>query len=211
MEQIIAFITSYVPYWPVVCFFALLLAGFNLPISEDAMIILSATFVQADKSLLIPTYIALYAGIVLSDVESYFIGKLLGKGVLKVKFLQKKLTPKNIEWVSSHLDKHGFLTFIVCRFIPFGVRNMLFMGSGFVGLKLSSFILFDFTAALISSSTLFALVYFIGEAAQKNFKLFGYILFAILVTVIIMLIVRHIIKKRKMKNDEAEKGIQEEK
>ena len=79
MEQIIAFITSYVPYWPVVCFFALLLAGFNLPVSEDAMIILSATFVQADKSLLIPTYIALYAGIVLSDVESYFIGKLLGK------------------------------------------------------------------------------------------------------------------------------------
>ena len=45
----------------------------------------------------------------------------------------------------------------------------------------------------------FALVYFIGEAAQKNFKLFGYILFAILVTVIIVLIIRHIIKKRKMK------------
>ena len=199
MEQIIAFITSYVSYWPVVCFFALLLAGFNLPISEDAMIILSATFVQADKSLLIPTYLALYAGIFLSDIESYFMGKLLSKGVLKFKFLQKKLTPKNVEWVSSHLDKHGFLTFIVCRFIPFGVRNMLFMGSGFVGLKLTSFLLFDSIAAVISSATLFSLIYFIGEAAQKNFRLVGIILFIILVAVILFLIIRHIIKKQKAK------------
>ena len=196
MDQIIAFITSYVSYWPIVCFFALLLAGLNLPVSEDAMIILSATFVQADESLLIPTYIALYAGIVLSDIESYFIGKLLSKGVLKFKFLKKKLTPQRIERISSHLHKHGFLTFIVCRFIPFGVRNMLFMSSGFIGLKFSSFILFDSIAAVLSSGTLFALVYFIGEAAQKNFRLVGIILFVILIIVLAALIIRHIIKKR---------------
>lgn len=201
MDAILSFITSYVPYWPIVCFFALLLAGFNLPISEDAMIILSATFVQADKKLLIPTYIALYAGIFLSDIESYYIGRLLSKGVLKFKFLQKKLTPKNIEWVSSHLDRHGFLTFIVCRFIPFGVRNMLFMGSGFVKLKVSSFLLFDSIAALISSSTLFCLIYFIGEAAKKNFKIVGIILFIILVCILLFLIIRKLLKKRTQKNE----------
>ncbi|MBP5359831.1 MAG: DedA family protein [Treponema sp.] len=207
MEQIIAFITSYVSYWPIVCFFALLLAGLNLPVSEDAMIILSATFVQADESLLIPTYIALYAGIVISDVESYFVGKLLSKGVLKFNFLKKKLTPERIERISTHLHRHGFLTFIVCRFIPFGVRNILFMGSGFTGLKFSSFILFDSIAAIISSGTLFALVYFIGEAAQRNFRLVGIILFIILVIVLAILIIRHIIKKRNRKIQESSEKI----
>ena len=134
-----------------------------------------------------------------SDIESYFIGKLLSKGVLKFKFLKKKLTPQRIERISSHLHKHGFLTFIVCRFIPFGVRNMLFMSSGFIGLKFSSFILFDSIAAVLSSGTLFALVYFIGEAAQKNFRLVGIILFVILIIVLAALIIRHIIKKRNIK------------
>ena len=199
MDQIIEFITSYVSYWPAVCFFALLLAGLNLPISEDAMIILSATFVQADESLIIPTYIALYAGIVLSDIEAYFIGRLLSRGVLKFNFLMKKLTQKRIDWVSSHLEKHGFLTFIVCRFIPFGVRNILFMSSGFIGLKFSRFILFDSIAAVISSGTLFALVYFLGEAAEKNFRLVGIILFIILLVALTAFIIYRIIKKRNKK------------
>ncbi len=201
MEQIIAFIMSYVSYWPLVCFVALLLAGLNLPISEDAMIILSATFVQADESMLVPTYLALYFGIVLSDIEAYFIGRLLSKGVLKFKFLQKRLTPKRIEWVSSHLDRHGFLTFVVCRFIPFGVRNILFMGSGFVGLKFAKFVLFDAIGAIISSGTLFSLVYFIGEAAQKNLRLVGIILFAILVTLLAVFIIRRIIRKKNNKSE----------
>ena len=191
MDQIIEFITSYVSYWPAVCFFALLLAGLNLPISEDAMIILSATFVQADESLIIPTYIALYAGIVLSDIEAYFIGRLLSRGVLKFNFLRKKLT---------HLEKHGFLTFIVCRFIPFGVRNILFMSSGFIGLKFSRFILFDSIAAVLSSGTLFALVFFLGEAAEKNFRLVGIILFIILALALTAFIIYRIIRKRKRKN-----------
>ena len=76
---------------------------------------------------------------------------------------------------------------------------MLFMGSGFVGLKLTSFLLFDSIAAVISSATLFSLIYFIGEAAQKNFRLVGIILFIILVAVILFLIIRHIIKKQKAK------------
>lgn len=201
MDQILAFISSYISYWPLVCFIALLLAGFNFPISEDALIILSAAFVHADKKLLLPTYLALYFGIFLSDIESYFVGKLISKGVLKIKFLQKKLTPENIQWVSSHLDRHGLLTFIVCRFIPFGVRNILFMGSGFVGLKLTSFMLFDSIAAIISSGTLFLLVYFIGEMVQDGYRLFGIILFAILIIFILVLVIRYIIKRKKDKKD----------
>lgn len=201
METILAFFNSYISYWPITVFLALLLAGFNLPISEDAMIILSATIVQQDNSLFIPTYIALYCGIFFSDIISYFIGRLLSKGFLQIRLLNKKMTPENIKWVSEHLDNHGFLTFIICRFIPFGVRNMLFMGSGFVNLKFHKFILFDSIAAFISCSTLYLLVYYIGEIVDGPFKILGTVLFIILIILSIIGIIKLIRKRKNKKQD----------
>lgn len=197
MESILEFISSYVSYWPVAAFCVLILAGFNLPISEDAVIILSATMVHQNKHILIPTYLALYAGIFISDIMAFCIGRMLSKGFLQFKFLKKKLTPENMEWVSSHLENHGFLTFITCRFIPFGVRNMLFMGSGFVGLPFVKFILFDSIAALISSSTLFTLVYFIGNAAKEALYIIGIVLFV----AVIVAAIKFITKKRNKRKE----------
>lgn len=204
MNSILAFFNTYISYWPITVFLALLLAGFNLPISEDAMIILSATIVHEDKKLLIPTYIGLYLGILISDIISYFIGRLISKGFLQIKFLRKKLTPENIKWVSDHLDNHGFLTFIVCRFIPFGIRNMLFMGSGFVHLKFHKFILFDSIAAFISCTTLFTLVYFIGEVVGEPFRILGVILLIILLVVLILGIRKFINFRKNKKNKSVE-------
>jgi membrane protein DedA with SNARE-associated domain len=182
MNSIVSFISQYVSYWPLVAFGALLLSGLNLPISEDAIIILSATFAQTDSSILLPNYIAIYSGIFLADIIVYCTGKLLGMGILKIKVLQKRLTPERINWVSSHLEKHGLKTFILCRFIPFGVRSMLFMGSGFVKLPFKKFLFYNSIAGFISSSTLYWLVYFIGEVATSKIKIIGIIAFICVIT-----------------------------
>lgn len=195
MESLLEFISSYVSYWPITVCLLLLLAGFNLPVSEDAVIILSAAMVHQDTSIMIPTYIALYIGIFGSDLISFSLGRLLSAGFLNFKFLTKKLTPKRIEWITKNLEEHGLMTYITCRFIPFGVRNVLFIGSGFVKLPYVKFIFFDSIAALISSSTLFFLVYFIGQAAKKGLEVLGVVLFAaLIIAIIVFLIVR---KKRK--------------
>lgn len=204
MEYIVEFISSYISYWPVAAFCVLILAGFNLPVSEDAVIILSATMVHQNKKLLIPTYLALYSGIFISDIIAFCIGRLLSKGFLQFKFLKKKLTPENMEWVSSHLENHGFKTFITCRFIPFGVRNMLFMGSGFVGLPFSKFVLFDCIAALISSSTLFILVYFIGNAAKEVLYAIGIILFVAVIIAAYKFFSNKKNKKKELQNQNEE-------
>lgn len=196
MEALLEFISSYVSYWPLAVFLLLLLAGLNLPISEDALIILSAAMVHQNPKLLLPTYVALYIGIFFSDVMVYTMGRLLSKGFLQFKFLKKKLTPEKLEWVSTNLEKHGLFTFITCRFIPFGVRNALFLCSGFVGLNPEKFLLFDSIAALISSSTLFFLVYFIGQAAKKGLEVIGIILFVALVIVLAILFIRRRNKKK---------------
>lgn len=202
MEAIIDFFSTYFTYWPIVCFFSLLLAGFNLPISEDVLIVMSALIAHEDHSLLIPNYVGLYAGIYASDIISYWMGRLLGSGVLKFKLITKSLTPKRVEYLSKKLEKHGFLTFVVTRFIPFGMRNVLFMTSGFTKLSFAKFLLFDGIAAIISSMTLYSLVLFIGESAKEGFKIAGIILFILLWGALTVFIIKKVMDHKKKKKME---------
>lgn len=97
------------------------------------------------------------------------------------------------------LERHGILTFIVCRFIPFGIRNTLFMSSGFFGLRARTFLLYDVIAAAISTNTLFFLVYYFGDAIKKPVKIAGIILFVMLISAIAVFVIRLIIKRGYMK------------
>ena len=199
MDSILAFFSSYISYWPLVCFSALFLAGFNLPISEDVLIVMSALIAYEDRALLIPNYIALYAGIYISDIICYWMGRLIGQGVLKIKFFTKALSKSKMDFLSKKLEKHGFLTFIVTRFIPFGMRNALFMTSGFTMLPFPKFMLFDSIAAFLSSITLYSLVLFIGESAKEGFKVVGIILFIIVWGVALFFIIKKIVEHKKKK------------
>ena len=193
-NSLVNFFTAHIPYWPLVCFSLLLLAGFNIPVSEDAVIILSAGVSFTDSSLILPNWIALYLGILLSDIMVYWWGHFLSKGMFQFKKIRKKLTTQKIRLVAKTLEDYGFRTFIVCRFIPFGVRNTLWLSCGFVGLSFRKFVLYDSIAAAISCSVLYHLILFVGETASFAFKIMGLIMFLALITLAVFM-VRHVIKK----------------
>jgi membrane protein DedA with SNARE-associated domain len=140
--------------------------------------------------VLVPTFAAIYLGVVISDYFPYYLGILLRKGTLKSKFLLKLFSQKNMDKMHQRLEKHGIFTFIVCRFIPFGVRNTLLLTSGFSGLRLRRFAVYEITAATISVSTLFFLVYHFGEVIEKPFHVVGVIFFILLVSAVIFIIIR---------------------
>lgn len=75
---------------PIAYFLSLLAAGFGVPISEDAMCIFAGTTLSTLHASKRNTMIlALYAGVVLSDIITFSIGKALGKGLLQP--LSKKM------------------------------------------------------------------------------------------------------------------------
>lgn len=202
-DALVNFFSAHIPYWPLVCFFLLILAGFNIPISEDAVIILTAGVSFADRSLLIPNWIALYLGIFLSDIMVYWWGHLISKGMFQFRKIQKKLTPEKIRLVAKTIDDYGFRTFIVCRFIPFGVRNTLWLCTGFVGLPFKKFLLYDSIAAVISCSTLYHLVIFLGEKGSLTFKIAGICLFVAMIIFFVFMMTR-VIKKETASIEKAE-------
>ena len=172
-QTIAAWIGHYISYFPLVIFISLFLGGFNLPISEDIIVITSAVLCKQERASIPAFYAALYFGAVLSDYLVYFWGWLLGRGRISGRFFSNLISENNITRISNALKRHGFFTFLFGRFIPFGVRNVIAMTSGFVGFPFYKFALFDAIAAACNISALFWLVYFLGQRGSPFMKIIG--------------------------------------
>ncbi|MDR3192167.1 MAG: phosphatidylserine decarboxylase [Treponema sp.] len=195
MPDFFSLLYQYIDFFPLVALIALLLAGFSLPFSEDLIIIMGALLCHEDPALLVPILAAIYVGVIVSDFIAYKIGIMARKGTIRNKALASLFTEKKLKGMHKLMEKYGIFTFIVCRFIPFGVRNTLFMASGFFGLRLRVFALFDIPAAMISMNTLFFLAYNLGDDVKHPVKVAGHILFILLLLIIAALFVRFLIKK----------------
>ncbi|MDR0600526.1 MAG: phosphatidylserine decarboxylase [Treponema sp.] len=188
--DIFTFLGHYIQFYPLAALAGLLLAGFNIPVSEDLVIITGALVSRREAGLLVPSLLAIYAGVIISDFTAYYLGVLVRKGAVRLKFAAAPLSPQNLERVRRRLEKRGALTFILCRFIPLGVRNILFMASGFLGLPPRRFALYDITAALISTNTLFFLTYRFGAGVRDPFRAAGMVLFVLLGLALLVLLIR---------------------
>jgi len=175
-QTIAAWIGQYISYFPLVIFISLFLGGFNLPISEDIIVITAALLCRQEKASIPSFYAALYFGAVISDYLVFFWGWLLGHGRISGKFFSKLISENNISRISNALERHGFLTFLFGRFIPFGIRNIISMTSGFVNFPFYKFAFFDAIAAVCNISALFWLVYFLGQRGSHFMKIIGIVL-----------------------------------
>lgn len=180
-QTIAAWIGQYISYFPLVIFISLLLGGFNLPISEDIIVITAALLCKQEKASIPAFYAALYFGAVISDYLVYFWGWLLRRGRISGIFFSKLINETTIDRISNALERHGFLTFLCGRFIPFGVRNIIAMTSSFVGFPFYKFALFDAVAAACNISALFWLVYFLGLRGGHFMKVIGIVLFLLFI------------------------------
>lgn len=165
-------------------FGALLLAGLNIPFSEDLLIVGSALI----ASLVVPQnvfliYFWLFLGCYLSDVTAYFLGRFFGPKLSKFKWFKKNMSEKRLSKINHFLGKYGFLTFFVGRLIPFGVRNCLFLTVGMGKMKFARFAIIDVFATLLSSGGLFYLTYTFGKNYKNIYntlELFNIIVFSFL-------------------------------
>jgi membrane-associated protein len=168
MENIIQFIFEHAQYAHWIVFGSLMLAGLNIPISEDLMIIfsavLAATVVPENTYKL---FIAVFLGCYLSDWVCYWIGRHFGPKLWNIKWFARTFDQKRITQVHQYYAKYGFLTLLIGRFIPFGVRNGLFLTAGLGKMPFRKFILSDGIACVCSNSVLFTLAYMVG----KNYEL----------------------------------------
>jgi membrane-associated protein len=160
---------------------ALLLAGFNLPVSEDLMIFMTAILSAQNPDYMPNLYLGLFTGAYLSDLISYWLGRLLGPKLFHIKFFKNIVSPELLEKIKGFYDRYGMGVLIVGRFIPFGVRNALFITAGLGKTHFGKFAFADFVATLISVSIYFTLYYKYGETMIEVIKKGNIVIFSIFI------------------------------
>jgi membrane-associated protein len=188
MDTLIQFLFDNAHYAHWMIFGALMLAGFNIPISEDLMIILSAVLaatVVPENTIIL--FVTVFLGCYLSDWVCYWIGRKFGPKLWQMKWFAKTVNKKKLDLIHNYYEKYGFWTLLIGRFIPFGVRNCLFLTAGAGKMHFGKFILSDGIACIISNTALFTLAFYAGRNHEellqfiKTFNIFLFILFLVLI------------------------------
>ena len=191
LESFTSFLQTHAPHAHLWIFLALLLGGCNIPISIDVLVVLAAFlavhYVPEHTYLL---YGTLLVGCILSAWIAYAIGRGLNKLICNsskrsssfiLSFDRKK------QKMLQFYQKYGVFTFLIGRFIPFGVRNCLFMTSGFSQMPFTRFVLFDALACTIWLTTLFTLSLQLGthldriQQLMRSWNLSIFVTFSIVV------------------------------
>lgn len=173
MDVILNFLALHGQHAHWIIFSLLLLAGINIPISEDLLLIVSgliAYTLPVEGALHL--YFWVFLGCYLSAWEAYWLGRLLGTKLVGHRWFSRWLSWENVGRLQQFYARHGLWTFLIGRFIPFGVRNCLFFSSGLGHMPFGKFILRDGIACLIASGTVFSLAYAFGKNHELLYDYF---------------------------------------
>lgn len=179
MEELIQIIQANIQYAPFIIFGTLLLAGLNIPVSEDAMLFIAAILASNHPEYLVQLFFGVYLGAYFSDLICYGLGRKVGPKLLKIKFFSSMAPLERVAKISAYYQKYGVITLIIGRFIPFGVRNALFLTAGLGKMNFTKFALSDWLACTISSVSFFSLYYYYGETVIDYIKQGNMVIFSL--------------------------------
>ena len=190
MEELFLYVQQHADLAPWLIFGLLLLAGLNIPISEDGMLFICALLSLERPDLLWQLFAAVYLGSYFSDLICYTFGRTLGPRLWEIKWFARMVSRDKVDRVSEFYEKYGVLTLFFGRFIPFGVRNALFLTAGIGAMDFRKFALADFCAVTVTSSFYFWLYYTYGRAVVDYVKQGNVVLFSVAAVAVLVFVVR---------------------
>lgn len=202
MDALAELVIAHAPNAHFMIFACLMLAGLNFPISEDMLLILSGALASAivpENS--VQLFIWAFLGAYLSDWEAYWIGRRLGPAIFETRWLKGRTNKKRLLRISQFYKRYGVWTLFFGRFIPFGVRNCLFMSAGIGRMHFGYFLLSDGLACLMSNAVFYSLGYYFGQNSSllhEHLRTYQFSIFCVFLLVIAVLILRLSLKRWKV-------------
>lgn len=180
MEAFLDFVQGNITYAPYAYFGLLFLAGFNIPISEDLMLLTSALLAIKNPEMKYQLFTGVFLGAYISDLICYaFMGRYLGSKIFKIKFFSKMISNEKLKQINGFYEKYGIFTLVIGRFIPFGVRNALFLTAGLGKMNAWKFAISDLIACTISCIFFYSIYYTFGEEVIEVVKKGNIIIFTL--------------------------------
>ncbi len=168
MEGVLDFIQMYIDYAPTIIFILILLAGLNIPISLDVLMVFSViSAATIAPHLTLHFFFAILFGSIMSAWICFNVGRFLGPHIDKVPLLRQLISKEKIASIGTFYQKYGLFSLIVGRFIPFGVRNLIFLSKGISPMPFRTFALYDGIACTLWATLVFWTLYYVGESFEQ--------------------------------------------
>lgn len=196
MEDLIQFVHLHADSAPWIVFGLLMLAGLNIPVSEDAMILCSALLATERPDLTVSLFIALYAGAYLSDLVCYWMGRTVGPRLWSLPLFERVVPRSHVQALKRFYDRYGMRVLLIGRFIPFGVRNGLLLTAGLSKMSFVRLALVDLLAATLSCSFYFWLYMTYGRLVIQAVATSQLALLAVAGVVVALLLLRRRFMRR---------------
>lgn len=173
---------NFAEFSPFLIFFVLFFATF---ITEDATCLAAGTLVGQGKISFSLAVAGCLAGIFVSDILLYWVGRIFGHSLLKTRFFSRIVSERLINKASDWLNKHGVMAIFISRVVS-GLRLPTYLAAGFLKTDFRKFALFFFIAAALWTPFLIGFAAFSAEIFSTN------IILAFLATLILFRLVFHL-------------------
>lgn len=187
---------------PTLIFIGAILAGLNLPISIDVLLIFCIfAYATVSAKIGIFLFLTLMAGCIASSHIAYGLGRLVGPKLLKLPPFKWFISDQRLKKVKRFYSKHGNWLYFVARFIPFGVRNAVFYTSGITKVPILRYFMLESAACLLWGTTFFVAFTSLSanrEALAMHLKIVNICLF-IAFSVTVIGVICYKVKKRAAK------------
>lgn len=158
-------------YWPFIAtFVGLIFAGIGLPPIPEEVVVAGAGIWAAGKPELGPTRWLILAfciaGILVSDLLLYGIGRFGGARLLGLPWMTRVMTPERRQHIEHNFHRYGLRILLFVRWLP-GIRSPMFITAGLMRLPVVRFVIADAVAASVGHLVIFTLAYWFGDQFKE--------------------------------------------
>lgn len=143
----------------------LILCGLGLPLPEDIALLAGGFMVYRGVTKFTTTLLIALIGVVTGDNSLFFMGRHLGTGLLRYFGLGRPDAARRIKRMQAFMRRHGMMTIFYARFLA-GLRALIYLSAGSLGVPPLRFFFCDLLGALISVPIVVSLGYFFGNELE---------------------------------------------
>jgi membrane protein DedA with SNARE-associated domain len=185
-------VSSYIQHFTYAGLFAvLILCGMGLPVPEDLALLAGGYLAHRGVVQYPMTLIVALLGVVAGDNCLYLLGRRFGTSLVAYLGLGRPRSQRQIQRLREFMHRYGHRAILYARFVA-GLRALVYLTAGSLGVKYGRFFIYDLAGALISVPIVVTLGYLFANQIELVLHYLGgaekliWVVIALVVAIIAM-------------------------
>ena len=158
--------TLFIHHFPYLGLFVLFVLGvIGFPFPEDGILILSGFLTAHHVIKRLPTFLVVYASLLMTDFFLYLVGRKYGRRVVEHKKFYRIISPDRLSKLEERFEKWGGLVVFLGRQL-LGLRAQIFLVAGIMRMSGIKFFIADAISALLTITLWGGIGYVGGNSIQ---------------------------------------------